>query len=331
MTVLELGAGTCWVSLMLNKFGCRTIAVDVSPTGLDLGRRAFEADRLTNWTLDPQFLSYDGRHLPIGDAAVDAIVLFDAFHHLPNPRQLLGEMHRVLARDGVVGMSEPGRGHAESQPSQSESAETGVLEDELFVEHVAQLAIDAGFRSARRVVGGHRPLLEIDLRASGAFMGGRHFATYWDGLCSALESHYLIVLYKDEAAATTSARPRRLIAHLSSSVASLHASVGITANLEVRARNVGDTTWLASSGAPGWTRLGIHLYQAAPRRVVDYDWVRVALPSDITPGDTATMTCSLPALVAPGDYLVVADLVIEGVTWFADRESAALTVPLRVR
>lgn len=61
MTVLELGAGSCWVSHFLNRMGCRTIAVDVSPSALLLGRALFEHDTDTNWTLQPLFLSYDGR------------------------------------------------------------------------------------------------------------------------------------------------------------------------------------------------------------------------------------------------------------------------------
>src|ERR1044072_7946245 len=33
-TVVEIGAGTCWLSQLLNRYGCRTIAIDVSPTAL---------------------------------------------------------------------------------------------------------------------------------------------------------------------------------------------------------------------------------------------------------------------------------------------------------
>ena len=38
--VVELGAGTCWLSHFLNRFGCKTIAVDVSSTALELGKTA---------------------------------------------------------------------------------------------------------------------------------------------------------------------------------------------------------------------------------------------------------------------------------------------------
>jgi SAM-dependent methyltransferase len=86
--VVDLGAGTCWVSHLFNRFGCRTIAVDVSPTALAIGRTMFERDPQTNWTLEPAFLPYDGQTLPVADASVDRVVLYDAFHHIPNPRRL---------------------------------------------------------------------------------------------------------------------------------------------------------------------------------------------------------------------------------------------------
>ncbi len=111
-TVVEFGAGSCWLSHFLNRFGCRTISVDVSETALAVGRRLFERDPRTNWSLDPQFLPYDGHTLPLEDASCDRIVVYDAFHHVPNQRVVLTEMHRVLTAEGIVAMSEPGKGHA---------------------------------------------------------------------------------------------------------------------------------------------------------------------------------------------------------------------------
>ena len=109
-TVVEIGAGSCWLSHLLNRYGCRTIAVDVSPTVLHLGRQRFERDPSTNWSLEPRFLPYDGHRLPLDDGSCDRVVLYDAFHHIPNQRELLAEMHRILVPDGVVAMSEPGPG-----------------------------------------------------------------------------------------------------------------------------------------------------------------------------------------------------------------------------
>ena len=82
--------------------------MDVSGSGLALGRRLFESDPRTNRSLEPRFLTYDGHTFPLGDATCDRVVVYDAFHHVPNQREILAEMHRVLRPDGVVAMSEPG-------------------------------------------------------------------------------------------------------------------------------------------------------------------------------------------------------------------------------
>ena len=67
-----------------------------------------------NWSLDPRFVAYDGRTLPLDDATCDCVVVYDAFHHIPNQRAILAEMHRILRPRGMVVMSEPGVGHADT-------------------------------------------------------------------------------------------------------------------------------------------------------------------------------------------------------------------------
>ena len=211
--VLELGAGACWLSHFLNRFGCRTIAVDVSPTALAMGRTLFEQDPRTNWALEPEFLAYDGHTLPVAGGVADAAILYDTFHHLPNPRAILRELRRVLRPDGVVAMSEPGRGHAKSAGSALEAASTGVLERELVLEEIAADALAAGFTAARVVIAPRSPLLEVDAADLRAFMGGRHFSTYWSGLTAALDGHHYLLLHAGDPAPTTR-RPRRLMAAL---------------------------------------------------------------------------------------------------------------------
>jgi Methylase involved in ubiquinone/menaquinone biosynthesis len=44
----------------------------------------------------------DAGALPVGDAAVDAVVIVDAFHHLPDQTATIREAARVLAPGGVL-------------------------------------------------------------------------------------------------------------------------------------------------------------------------------------------------------------------------------------
>jgi hypothetical protein len=54
------------------------------------------------------------------------------------------------------------------------------------------------------------------------------------------------------------------------------------------------------------------------------------LPHDVAPGERHVLDLTLPPIAAPGTYVVVIDLVIEGVAWFAERGSMPLEVPLHV-
>ena len=325
--VLELGAGGCWLSHFLNRLGCKTIAVDVSASALAMGRRRFDEDPHTNWALSPEFHTYDGRTIPVAGGVADAAILYDTFHHLPNPRDVLRELRRILKPHGVVGLSEPGRGHAKSAGSALETGTTGVLERELVLEDIAAAAVAAGFAAARVVIAPRSPILEIDALSLRDFMGGQEFAQYWRGLCAALDGHHYLLLHAGDPTPTTR-RPRRLTSALSADVVRLsQTNAAAPLSLDVTVRNLGDTTWLHAEG-PGWTRLGAHLYRADDTMtLVDFDWVRVSLPRDIAPGDELTVPISLP-VIAPGRYTVMFDLVVEGLTWFAERESPPLVITL---
>jgi SAM-dependent methyltransferase len=331
--VAELGAGSCWLSQMLNRFGCRTVALDVSPTALALGRTLFERDPRTNWSLDPQFLTYDGHHLPLETGSCDRVVINDAFHHIPNQRELLLEMCRILNADGVVAMSEPGRGHGSSAQSLEEAATTGVLENELVLHDLDALARACGFASVCVLASTPRVRHEIPARHLGAFMGGRGFAEFWKAFCSGLEQHHYILCYKGPAIPTTR-RPGRLDARIERPAGDrvVEAQAGEPVHLPLRLTNTGDTRWLEGAAAGvGWTRVGAHLFTAGESRaLIDFDWYRADLPGDIEPGAAVEIRLVLPSVPAAGAYVVVIDLVVEGTTWFAERGSRAAVVPLRV-
>jgi hypothetical protein len=324
---------------MLNRCGCRTIAIDVSRTALALGRTLFERDPRTNWSLEPRFLTYDGHRLPVDDGSCDRVVINDAFHHVPNQRELLREMHRVLRADGLVAMSEPGRGHAAAAHSMDEAA-TGVLENELRLEDLGALARACGFEAAGVIVASALANQEIPARALPAFMGGRGFAHYWKAFCTALEQHHYIVLHKGSPRRTTR-RPGRLSARIevtsvrgerSPAHGELTVRAGEPLTLVVALTNTGDTEWVSEAADPGWTRLGAHLLTATgPRRPIDFDWYRQALPGDVAPGERVNLDVELPALDSPGAYVVEFDPVVEGLTWFADRGSQPGAISLRVR
>lgn len=319
--VVEFGAGSCWVSHFLNRFGCKTISVDVSRNALDLGRAMFERSASTRWELCPEFVPYDGHSLPLADASCDRIVVFDAFHHVPNQREILKEMLRILRPDGLVGMSEPGLGHADSDASRHEVDTYGVLENELVIEDVGALAKSCGFNEAMVVIGGADALRQIPTDDLGNFLQGKHFVKYWDTLSDALVASHFIVLHKSDPRPST-LRPRDLGAAITiRSGLPIRMKAGRPRSVLLRLKNLTDTRWLAQE-RDGWTRVGAHLYRAGdPPTLLDFDWVRTALPQTVESGGRVDVEIILPAIAEPGSYDVVFDLVVEGKAWFAEKGS----------
>lgn len=331
--VLELGAGSCWVSHFLNLFGCRTIAVDVSETGLALGRELFQRHRGTRWDLEPRFLVYDGHRLPLPDASCDRIVVHDAFHHVPNPDAILREMVRVLRPGGVVAMCEPGRGHSATPDSQREMAETGVLERDIELDELATAAEAAGFSRLSLLPVNLTGLKEVPARQAVDFARGRGFFEFWPNWASHLMTMYYLLLYKGDYVPSTR-RPGHLAVRIEVLGAPnrLVTSPTTAAAFRCRVTNVGDTRWLTDAGGVlGWTRLGVHLYPAGSDKALDFDWHRVDLPHEVEPGGALELAVVLPVLAEPGEYRLVLDLVAEEVTWFAQRGSSTVELRLTIR
>jgi SAM-dependent methyltransferase len=329
--VLEFGAGSCWVSHFLNRYGCRTISVDVSKTALDMGREAFHRDPATNWDLQPEFLVYDGHRLPLADRSCTRIIVVDAFHHIPNQREILTEFHRVLADDGIVAMSEPGKGHADTEASRKEVAEYGVLENELVIEDVGALARACGFRAAQLAIASPESPWEIPAEDLGPFIQGKGFTRFWEFHSDALLASHYLLLYKGDPRPSTR-QPKTLGARMRvrSRSKTVRTRAGAMTPVRLTLTNTADSRWLAAEGE-GWTRLGAHLYRdGEPPELVDYDWLRAALPHDVEQHERISMKVDLPAIATPGTYRVDFDMVVEGVMWFGDRGVRTTTLTLQV-
>jgi SAM-dependent methyltransferase len=76
----------------------QVIGVERDPTHIQ------EAARRFPWV---QILEGDAAALPIGDGAVDAVVMLDVLEHVAEPSAVLAEVHRVLRPGGVLVLSVP--------------------------------------------------------------------------------------------------------------------------------------------------------------------------------------------------------------------------------
>jgi ubiquinone/menaquinone biosynthesis C-methylase UbiE len=135
--VLDLGAGSGWVSEWLQRFNLRTVSVDIALDMLRLARGRLADGR--------SLVAADLECLPFTDAAVDFAVCFNAFHHLPNGPAALAEVHRVLKPGGRALFSEPGRDHASAITSRTAVESYGVLEQDVDASALLAACRTAGF------------------------------------------------------------------------------------------------------------------------------------------------------------------------------------------
>ena len=329
--VLDLGAGTCWLSAWLNRLNCRTISMDVSPTALKLGRELFRQEPQPRPDLDPQFLGYDGRRLPLPDESVDRVVCFDAFHHLPNGAEILGEIFRVLKPGGRAVFAEPGEGHSRAGHSRIEAERFGVLENELDLKALADEARRLGFTEFLVKPYPDPRALTLDVREYFEFMNGRDRFFPADALRRSLRDFQIFSLAKGSEI-VDSRNPSRLLAAISTGPGSafLQGTPGTVVRVRLNVRNAGDTLWLAESRpGGGYVSLGGHLLDEKGE-TLDWDFFRGPLPGPVPANKSIILEADVRLPEQSGRYRLRFDLVDENIAWFAQHGSATVDLDVNV-
>jgi ubiquinone/menaquinone biosynthesis C-methylase UbiE len=95
--VLELGVGTGRIALPVLAAGCRVVGIDVSREMLGVA-----AGRAHAAGLPLALLQADAQQLPFRDAAFNAVLAVHVLHLLPDWRQGLVELRRVIAPGGAI-------------------------------------------------------------------------------------------------------------------------------------------------------------------------------------------------------------------------------------
>lgn len=150
MKVLDFAAGSCWLSKILIEFGCEVTSCDASEKALKIGKRLFEKyPPIHNAPHPPKFKVFTGEHFDEPDESFDRIIVNDAFHHVPNTKEVLNEFYRLLKPDGLLGMSEPGRYHSQTEASQFEMKTYHVIENDFVLETIWNEAKTVGFDQIR--------------------------------------------------------------------------------------------------------------------------------------------------------------------------------------
>jgi 2-polyprenyl-3-methyl-5-hydroxy-6-metoxy-1,4-benzoquinol methylase len=328
--VLDFGCGSGWSSVMLARRGVEVGGMDISPSALEIARATAARSLAGIDCPSPRFVCYSGGRLDAGEAHFDSILVFDAFHHLPNPREVLTEFARVLAPNCRLGMAEPGIGHAETGHSRAEM-DHGVLERELDLEQLSRSALAAGFRGMEVLVPGLHPhAMTLPMRRLRWYMRG------WSWLVPANQMRLAILrapiaLFWKGPHFLSSLHPRDQQAIIRPAVPGVTCEPGQPFTLRADVTNTRATVWLNEGRhGRGYIRLGAHLLDDGGK-LLGQDYARGDLPHDVERGGNTGVTLPCIAPGQPGRYVLRLDMVNEGIGWFAEGRSATADVALTVR
>lgn len=101
--VLDYGSGEGYGSLLLSDVASSVVGVDIDPQAVSHASERYRSQ--SNLT----FTSLDGHTLPFDDQHFDLITCFEVIEHVPNPDEVLAELSRLLAIDGMLLISTPNK------------------------------------------------------------------------------------------------------------------------------------------------------------------------------------------------------------------------------
>lgn len=329
MTVLDFGAGTCWTSRFMSQLGCRVKALDVSETALELGRRLYEElPVIGDLAPEPEFLVYGGHGFDLPDASVDRLLSFDAFHHVPNPREVIHEMARVLRPGGIAAFSEPGPRHSVQPQSQYEMRNYGILENDVVMEDVWAWARECGFAELRLCLLDSDPPW-VDISTFNDVVAGREPRDVFSvPTRAAIGNRRLFWLRREGAEVRDSREAEGLIGELTAEDIAISDSGSNTFVVgSFRVHNPGPRVWLPSDATFGPVLLGVRLHLGDH---TTRDFARVALPGrGVQPGQGVTVPVRIEIVPQPeGVEAVEFDLVSEKVCWLSSNGSPVVKVAI---
>lgn len=312
--VLDFGVGSCWSSRFLNQMGCEVYALDVSKTALEIGEESVQMFPPVGDNIPPiHFMRFDGENIELPDSTVDRVVCLDALHHAHNPERVLEEMSRVLTPHGIAGFSEPGPNHSRSDQSQYEMRNYKVIENDIEIEEIWNVAVRFGFKKIDISVHNIDPFW-LDLSSFNDFMTGGTSGIE-DAVRSGLSNRRLFFLRKSVEAVSDSRTPRNLSATVTAKIDQKTITERERFCVNAVVQNTGSGIWRPSGTDIGAVNLGVTLFNA-DGQLIDNRFLRVATVKHLDPERKRyDLTFELPQLEV-GQYQIELDMVSEDVAWF---------------
>jgi len=321
MDILDFGAGPGWASHALTSLGAKMIVSDVSLSGLKIAADRFKRSPVPGPHVPPKFLHFNGRVFDLPNDSVDRIICIDAFHHIPNPAEVLGEMARILRQGGVAAFAEPGPKHSWSPGAQYEMRHHQVVENDVVIENIWDMASPAGFSDIQLAVFCTSPF-HLSLKEFNEFLaGGKCCSQYLQTSQHYMQnSRRLFFLSKGAVGIADSRSTEGLNASIKiKKVGEKPARPGNSISVAAIVTNTGKVRWLPPSQGLGSVWLGAHLHEKGSS-VTKSGFFTIPLPTDETnglmPGKSVEFSFELEGPDLAGDFVYEIDLVSQQVAWF---------------
>ena len=327
--VVDFGCGTGWLTAILALMGCRPIAMDVSAEALNIARSYMQS--VPSLRQAPIRFEVVAERLPLADASVDKIICFDVFHHMPDQHATLREFARILRPGGSALFHEPGPGHSRSAVAQQEMRDFAVIENEVDVQELWDVARPAGFASLEIALHPDRPLLlgiEESMRIRDPRASKDELAELGRRVVDHRSGNQVFSLKKEAGGGLATDDDSRSAAGLAGTVSWLASELAIDLGemrVSVEVTNTGKNWWRPSGPDVGCVNIGVNLLKPGSQAVELSRSFFSETP--VRPGETRRVELELPHL--DPECQISLGLVSEGVVWFVDIGSRALTLPSR--
>jgi 2-polyprenyl-3-methyl-5-hydroxy-6-metoxy-1,4-benzoquinol methylase len=325
--ILDAACGSGWLSEYFARLGYDVTGIDISPQLIEICEDRIAALPATDYVekIRCRFRVHDLELGPL-DETFDAIICYDAMHHLENAAGAIRHLAAMLAIGGILFILEGNR-PAPGSTSEVELAEVmrefGTLESPFDRDYLGRLLDEAGFAIAADYVS-----------VNGLF--DREMVDDQGRLRVEVPPINYLLCKKVTDAGPASKVPDSRAPGILRAELTLQSSwpanfaAGELFRAKVQVRNIGDTLWLAGRGLQrGDVTLGVKIIDEAGTACDEFHG-DPALPRGIVPGEGCSVVIERNCPTAPGRYTLKIDLVDQHICWFEERGSAALYLPLNV-
>lgn len=326
--ILDVACGSGWLSEYLARLGYDVTGIDISPQLIQISD---ERIRVLPARIDPETeirCRFRVQDIELGalDEKFDAIVCYDAMHHFADEKSAIQNIAAMLRLGGLLFILEgdrPPAGSAGETELAAVMRNYGTLESPYDRVYLRQLLDQCGLA----VIGDY-------VSVNGLF--DREAVDERGRIRIEIPAiNYLLCKKVSESAPASSMPDSRVPGELRAEIALRSEwpgsfKAGEIFKAELLVRNTGDTLWLGGKFLrPGGVTLGVKIVSESGE-IADEFHGEPALPRALAPNESCSVAIEHACPTTPGPYQVKIDLVDQHVSWFEERGSKPLSLPMEV-